>query len=102
MRRLFVFALVLLPALPALAGGRTFAVTTLAQRGTLKLNKGESSVTVKSKIGLKLSFSTTGTTGSYLLLSAQKNAAGTDYLYRGVGKGYYYASSPVGEGFQIK
>jgi hypothetical protein len=102
MRRLLVFALVLLPALPALAGGRTFAVTTLATRGTLKLKSGESSVTVKSKIGLKLSFSTTGTTGSYLLLSAAKNAAGTDYLYRGAGKGYYYASSPIGEGFQIK
>jgi hypothetical protein len=102
MRRFLVFALVLLPALPALAGGRTFAVTTLAQRGKLKLNKGETSVTVKSNIGLKLSFSTTGTTGSYLLLPAVKNSAGTSYLYRDAGKGYYYASSPIGEGFQIK
>ncbi len=79
-----------------------FAVTTLAQRGKLTLKKGESSVTVRSKIGLKLSFSTIGTTGSYLLLSGAKNAAGTDYLFRGAGKGYYYASSPIGEGFQIK
>jgi hypothetical protein len=102
MRRLLVFTLVLLPAVPVFAGGRTFAVTTLAQRGTLKLNKGESSVTVRSKIGLKLSFSTSGTTGSYLLLPVVKNAAGTDYLYRDAGKGYYYASSPIGEGFQIK
>jgi hypothetical protein len=102
MRRLLLFALVLLPALPAFAGGRTFAASTLVTKGSLKLKSGESGVTVKAAIGEKLSYSSSGSSGSFAPLTSVKNAAGTSLLYRGAGSGYYYASSPLSGGFQIK
>ena len=99
MRRLLAFALVLLPALPALAGGRTLALTTVVGNGSTKLNSGETSITVRAPKGTKLS-QYQSAASLYVPMSGKLNAAKTKILFT-VDAGKYYAS-PTSALFSIK
>jgi hypothetical protein len=98
MTKILAFALVVLPALPALAGGRTLALSTVAKAGTEKLRSTETQITVRAPRGTKLSQSLGG--GIYAPISGNLNAAKTKVLYH-LGKGDYYAS-PIDALFSIK
>jgi hypothetical protein len=99
MRRLLAFALVLLPALPALAGARTLALSTVITNGATKLHAGETSITVRAPKGTKVSQSV-GASSLYVPIAGKLNAAKTKILFK-VEVGKYYAS-PSSALFSIK
>ena len=98
MRKILVYALVLLPALPALAGGRTLALSTVIKNGSTKLNAGETTITVRAPKASKLSVSIGGST--YVTISGKLNATGDKRLFK-LDAGKYYAS-PAEALFSIK
>jgi hypothetical protein len=100
MRKILAYALVLLPALPALASGRTLALSTVIHNGTTKLKASESSITVRAPKGSKLSISLGGSTGTFVTISGKLNAAKTKRLFK-LDAGKYYAS-PDEKLFSIK
>jgi hypothetical protein len=99
MTKILACALVLLPALPAFATGRTLAVTTVVKAGIEKLKPGESQITVRTPRNTKVSQWTAG--DSYVALPSKLNAAQTKRLYR-LGPGDYFASSQFDDLFTIK
>jgi len=99
MRRLLAFALVLLPALPALASGRTLALSTVIGNGATKLNAGETAITVRAPKGTKVSQSV-GSGSLYVPISGKLNDAKTKILFK-IEAGKYYAS-PTSALFSIK
>ncbi len=99
MYRLLACALVLLPALPAFAGGRTFALTTLVKNGTTQLKPTETSLTVRAIPQSKVS-QQFGTTGILVPVPSHVNAAGTSRLFT-VTPGQFYVS-PQNATFQIQ
>lgn len=99
MSRSLAFALVLASALPAFAGGRTFALTTLVKNGTTPLRSGEQSVTVRADPGAKVS-QKLGSTGVLVPVPSHLNAAGTSRLFT-ASSGKFYVS-PDNSTFKIK
>jgi len=99
MRRSLAFALVLLPALPAFAGGRTFALSTLVNNGTTKLKSGEQSITVRAPASTKVSQSFNNT-GVLVPVPSHLNAAGTNRLFTAT-SGQFFVS-PQSTTFKIK
>jgi hypothetical protein len=99
MRRLIAFSLLLIPALPALAGGRTVALSTAVNKGELKLRARETTITVRAPKNAKLS-EQEGQMGDFETVSGTLNNAGTRRLYK-LGAGKYYAS-PLDKFFTIE
>lgn len=98
MTKTLAFALVVLPALPAFAGGRTLALKTVVNAGTEKLRASEAQLTVRAPRGTKLSVSIGSNV--YAPISGNLNAAKTKVLFH-LGTGSYYAS-PADALFSIK
>lgn len=98
MRTLVASALVLF-SLPAFAGGRTFALSTVVNNGSTKLKASESSVTVRAPRTTKVSQSFGGG-NVFVPLAARLNATGTMRLYT-VATGSFFVS-PAGSMFSIK
>ncbi|MEO6953403.1 MAG: hypothetical protein ABI321_16500 [Polyangia bacterium] len=98
MRTLVASALVLF-AVPAFAGGRTFALSTVVNNGSTKLKPSEASVTVRAPRTTKVSQSFGGG-NVFVPLAARLNSAGTQRLYT-VKPGHFFVS-PAGTMFSIK
>jgi hypothetical protein len=93
------FALVLLPALPALAGGRTLALSTMINNGSTKLHAGETVITVRAPKSSKLSRSM-GDSDTFVPIAGILNTTGTKRLFK-LDAGRYYVS-PSDALFSIK
>ena len=98
MRTLFASVL-LLCALPAFAGGRTFALSTVVANGSTSLHPHESSITVRAPRAMKVSQSFGGG-NVFVPLPGRLNNGGTQRLYT-VKTGSFFVS-PVGSMFFIK
>jgi hypothetical protein len=80
MRRIIAFALVLLPALPVFAGGRTFKLPS-AEYSFIRLKPGEKTVTLRAKPNTKLSRNW-GNGTLYTKMKGKLSADGTHRLFK--------------------
>ena len=98
MRTLLASALVLF-AVPAFAGGRTFTLSTVVTNGATTLKANEASITVRAPRTTKVSQSFGGNT-VFVPIANHLNNGGTQRLYT-VGKGSFFVS-PAGTMFSIQ